>query len=274
MKGIFSAVKYVFVNIIFYGFLTLPLALLLALKFNGAGYTDFLFRLSESENKTLMHYYSRFSLLPGFEIPSVINVFLIVSFIVLGVLTFSVAFAYMERHLKYGIKSVKKAFVNINHTFLTIFPAIFFLLIFEELIALIAALFANLFNVAGYSGVGLTMPFILIGMMVLSFYFLSMFAFYVPIRLFTGYTTRDSVRYSIRLASGSHTKTVLALFLPFFAVSVLTHAFALFCGVQTINMLVSVICYIFLLNYIPAYLMTKYMSLSGMERKDFIPKLF
>lgn len=268
MKNIISAVKYVFKNFAAVGLFSLPAAVFFALKYNSTDFYDYLFNMGGMEVEALSFIYSHFSLLPSF------NVIMIVIWSVLLICSFGLSFSYMEKHLKYGIKSYTKAFTSLNYTIPAVLPAFITVIALEEFTAFLNALFVKLVSLSGSTVAGILLPCIYIFLLLILFLIYSMISLWIPIKTVTGYSTRDSLRYSIRLTQGNQFKILTGLAFPLLITAPIMVLLKQFSQIEIINTAAYILCYVFIFAYIPAYIMTAYFKLSNMERKDIKKKIF
>lgn len=268
MKNIFSAIKYLFKNIIAMGLFSLPAAIFFALKYNSTHFYNYILNIGNLETSSLIKIYSHFSLLPSF------NLLMILFWSVLIICCLCLLVSYMERHLKYGIKSTTKAFKTINYSVMVIIPSFILVIGLEEFFAFINALCVKLITISQSSIVGLILPSIYVFFMLLLFLCYAMISMWIPIKTVTGYSNKDSIRYSIRLAQGKHFKIMAGLIFPFLITAPIMIILKHLCFIEILNTIVYIFCYVFILSYLVSFMMITYFDISGLERKDIKKKIF
>lgn len=97
---------------------------------------------------------------------------------------------------------------------------------------------------------------------------------WIPVRMVTGYSNRDSIRYSIRLTQGRQVKIMLGLIFPLIVTAPVMILLKQLSLLQELNTVIYALCYIFILGYLCAYVMAAYFKYSGTERKDIKNKIF
>ena len=257
-----------FKNIIVISLFTLPVAIFFALKYNSTQFYHYILNIGNMETSALIQIYSNFSLLPSF------NLLMIFLWGVLQILCVCLLVSYMERHLKYGIKSCLKAFKTVNYSVLVVAPAFITVICIEEFVSFLISLFVKLLSLSQSSLVGVILPVMYICFIVLLFLIYSTIALWIPIKMVTGYTNRDSIRYSIRMTQGRQFQIMMGLMFPFIVVTPVMIGLKHLSMIQGLNTAIYVFCYIFIFGYLLAYMMITYFNLSGIERKDCKKKLF
>lgn len=262
---IFSALKYYFKNFIPLALFSIPGAVFFALKYNDSHFFSYIFNSGSMENQTLIKIYEHFSLLPA------LNIFMILLWSALLTISFCLLYSYIERHMKYGIKSLLKAFKSINYSVMSVLPMLVTVIIIEELFSLINALFVRLI---GLTSMTFLLPIIFVLMQFILFFIYSLISFWTPSRMDIGYSNRDSLRYSIRLAQGRQLKIMLGLIFPILITAPIMIFIKQISPIWILNTVIYALCYIFIIGYIPAYTMAAYFNFTGTERKDIKNRLF
>ena len=268
MRMLGQALKYLFRNFYVIALYALPASIAFALKFNHSSFLEYLFNLSREQNRTLLEVYAEFSLLP------LQSLWLCLLWSVAVIVTFCLMFGYTERHMKYGVRDLWRPFKSVNFSVLTIAPAFIVIVVIEELFAFFCALFINLFSLSQGAFIIVLLPMIYGLMMCLLFLAYALIALWMPVRMLTGYTNRDAIRYSIRLSSGRLMRTMVGLMFPLLVTSPFMLILHRFSTLRALNVVFYVLCYTFIAGYIVAYTMTVYFSLTGAERKDIKPNIF
>lgn len=268
MKNIISAIKYLFKNFVALGLFSLPVAVFFALKYNSTDFYYYLFNTIGSERGAFGQIYSHFSLLPSF------NPLMILLWGVLLVLSFAISFSYIERHLKYGIKSPLKAVKSVNYAVPAVLPAFITVIFIEEVFAFINSLLVKLIGLSQSSIAGILLPCIYVLLTVLLFLIYSMISLWIPIKFVTGYSNKDAVRYSIRLTQGSQLSIMAGLIFPILITAPIMMLLKHFSTIEAVNTVVYLLCYVFIFSYLPAFMMSTYFNLSGLARKDIKKKIF
>lgn len=268
MKNIISTIKYIFKNFVVLGFFALPAALFFAFKYNDSFFLDYLINIQKISNNTLIDIYAHFSILPSFN--------LLVVFFWFSVLLFSfcLMFSYIERDMKYGIKAFWRTFNTINETLLVLITACITIFITVELLSFIQAVFVNLFKFSLSPAVPFILPTIYTLMNVLCLMIISMAVMWIPIKLITGYSNRDSLRYAVRLFQGRQFKLFIGLAFPMLVMSPLMLLIKTFIPAGVFSGIIYVIFYIFMLEYYAVFLMVSYFDFTGTYRKDIKTSLF
>ena len=268
MKLISSALKYFFKNFLAIALFSLPAAIFFALKYNSTNFYLYLLNLGNLENASFFKIYSNFSLFPSF------NILIILLWALILVLSFCLLFSYIERHMKYGIKSYLKSFKSINYCILVVSPVLFTFIAFEEIFAVFNSLFVKLIGLSTLSIKGLLMTLMFAFLLIILFLIFSLIALWVPTKMVTGYSHRDAARYSIRLSQGHQFKLMLGLFFPFVITAPLMMLLKSLSTIEIVNSFVYLLCYIFIIGFLASFVMTAYFSISGMERKDIKRRIF
>lgn len=267
MKIIISAIKYLFNNFIALSLFSLPLAIFFAVKYNDSNFYDYLLNISTVGTSTLK-IYSHFSILPSF------NILMILLWSVLLICCLCLLFSFVERHMKYGIKSYIKTFKSINYCVLVLIPAFLTVVLMAEFFSFLISLIINLLSLSQSSLIGMIIILIYIFLMVILFLIYSVVSLWIPIKMVTGYTNRDSIRYSIRLTQGNQFKIMAGLIFPILITAPVMIVLKQLSDIEFLNTAVYVLCYIFIFSYLPSYMMTAYFKISGTERKDIKKKIF
>jgi len=268
MKLINSTLSYFFKNFVAIALFSLPAAVFFALKYNSTSFYLYLLNLGNLETSSFIKIFSNFTLFPSF------NILIILLWALVLILSFCLLFSYIERHMKYGIKSYLKSFKSINYCILVVSPAFFTVLAFEEIFAVLNSLFIKLISLSILSikGVLMTMMFALL--IIILFLIYSLIALWVPIKMVTGYSHRDAIRYSIRLSQGHQLRLMLGLLFPFVVTAPLMMLLKNYSHIEVLNSVVYGLCYIFIIGFLAAFAMTAYFAISGTERKDIKRKIF
>lgn len=262
MKNINSGVNYYFKNFFVISLFSLPVAIVFALKYNSSYFFDYILNLNSIGNSTLINIYSHFSLLPSLDI---LTVFL---WSIMVICCFCLLFSYSERHMKFGIKSFVKSFKSINFSILAVLPAFITVVGLEELFSFMVALFVNLFSLSQSEIINFIFPLIFLFLIIILFLIYSVIALWIPIKMVTGYSNRDSIRYSIRLTQGRQISIMLGIAFPLIITCPIMIFLKQFSQAYVLNITVYVLCYLFIVGYLVSYLMVTYFYLSGTERKD------
>lgn len=268
MKLISSTLKYFFKNFIAIALFSLPSAVFFALKLNSTSFYLYLLNLGNLETSSFIKIYSNFTLFPSF------NILVILLWALILILSFCLLFSHIERHMKYGIKSYLKSFQSINYCILVVSPAFFMVIAFEEIFAVLNTLFIKLISLSSLSIKGVLMTLMFAMLMIILFLIYSLITLWVPIKMVTGYSHRDAIRYSIRLSQGNQLRLMFGLFFPFIVTAPLMMLLKNYSQLEIINSFVYVLCYVFIIGYLAAYAMTAYFAISGTERKDIKRKIF
>jgi hypothetical protein len=268
MKNILSTIRYVFKNLHVVGLFALPAAVMLGLKYNNTNFMGFLFNLSDRENEPLLNIYRNFSLFPSLSVWGVLG------FIALLTLSSCLLFSYTERHMKFGIRSFLKSFRSVNYALGVLFPALLVIIGIEELFSFLTALFINLFGLSASPVISVVIPLVFLLMMLAMFFLYTMLMMWVPVKMVTGYTHKDSLRYSIRLSQGRQVKFILGVAAPFLLVTPLLALTRRFFPAGIVNVAVFTLLYALVIAYIEVFLMLTYFDITGTERKDIEKKLF
>lgn len=267
---ILSALKYFFKNFLPLALFSLPAAIFLAIKYNHSLFFNYIFNtgIEEGATPTFIKIYEHFSLLPS------INIFMILLWSALLILSFCLIFAYIERHMKYGISSYIKAVKSVNYSVMVVLPAYLTIIALEELFAMLNSLFVRLLGVTGGTFGSVIIPIIYLLLLVVLFLIYAILSLWIPVRMVTGYSNRDSIRYSIRLTQGRQVKIMLGLIFPLIVTAPVMILLKQLSLLQELNTVIYALCYIFILGYLCAYVMAAYFKYSGTERKDIKNKIF
>lgn len=268
MKNILRTFKYLFKNIVPLAIFALPAALFFAFKYNSSYFLDYLLKIGEFSDKTLFDIYGHFSFLPSF------NFFWLVFWLCALLLSFSLMLSYIERHMKYGIKSFFKSFTSINYTLLAVLPSAICIIGVAEVFSFLLAVLINLLKLSLSPIVPVILPIIYVLMNFLAFTVISVFAMWVPIKIITGYRNSDALRYSIRLFQGRQIKLFLGLVFPMVVASPIMMVIKAFATIEPINTIIYVLFYILLLSYYAVFVMVSYFDYTGTYRKDIKVPLF
>lgn len=268
MRIVNSSVSYYFKNFFVLSLFSLPVAIIFALKYDSSYFFDYLMNLTSIGNSTLASIYSHFSLLPSFDLLTV------VLWPVISVCCFCLLFSYIERHMKFGIKSFVKSFKSINYSVLAVLPAFVTVIALEELFSFLISLFINLFSLSQSELIKYVIPLLFLFLMVVLFLIYSIIALWVPIKMVTGYSNKDSIRYSIRLTQGRQIPIIMGLAFPLIVTAPLMMLLKQFCPFDMLNIVFYVFCYMFILGYLASYIMAAYYKFSSTERKDIKKRIF
>lgn len=268
MKNIIQAIKYFFKNFFVLAIFALPAAVLFGLKYNASSFVDYLLNLNNIAQDTLGNIYFHFSLLPSF------NVLSILGWLLAALLSFSLLSSYIERHMKYGIKSFFKAFTSLNYSILAILPTLITIVAFNELFAFLLAILINLLKLSPSSVVFYVLPAIYLLINVLLLTVSSFSAMWIPIKLITGYSNADAIRYSIRLCQSRQLGLIFGFAFPLFLMVPVMMVLKNFVPFDILNPIVYILFYIFMFGYYAAYIMVSYFDFSGTQRKDIVKKIF
>jgi len=193
---------------------------------------------------------------------------------VLLIFSFCLLFAFIERHMKYGISSYLKSLKSVNYSVMVILPAFITIIALEELFAMLNALFVRLLGVTGGTFGSIIVPIIYIVLLIVLFLIYSILSLWIPVRMVTGYSNKDSIRYSLRLTQGRQFKIMFGLMFPLIVTAPVMILFKQLSILQDFNTIVYSLCYIFIIGYLPAYVMAAYFEYSKTERKDIKNKIF
>jgi hypothetical protein len=263
--AILSTLKYYFKNFIPLALFALPGAVFFALKYNYTHFFSYMFNSGSMGNQTLIKIFEHFSLFPS------LNILMILLWSALMIISFCLLYSYIERHMQYGIKSMIKAFKSVNYSVMSVLPVFATVIALEELFSLANALFVRLL---GLTNLTFLLPIIFVVFLLIQFFVFSIISMWVPSRMVTGYSNRDSIRYSIRLTQGKQHKIMLGLMFPLLVTAPIMILLKQISPIGIVNTIVYALCYIFIIGYIPSYTMAAYFDFTGAERKDIKNKLF
>lgn len=267
MKNIIRGIKYFFGNFFIMFLFSLPIAVMFAVKYNNSFFYDYILNLSGMETSTIFKIYSHFSLLPEFEILK------IVLWIIILLLCFCLMFSYTERHMKFGIKSFVKSFKSVNYSVLAVLPAFLTVMSFEELFSFLISLFIKLFGLSQNEIINILLPVVFVLFYMVLFLIYSIIALWVPIKMVTGYSNKDAIRYSIRLSQGKQFSIMFGIVFPIIVASPFMILLKIFSNIEFLNIAAYTLCYVFIIGYLVSYMMALYFDLSGLERKDIKKKI-
>jgi len=183
--------------------------------------------------------------------------------------TFSFAFAYINRVLKIGSRSIGKSFKKTSESLVPVFLVLFVLIIVVQAFAFLAwgivALMLLSNDVLMYRVlIPISLTVLYSGMLFLIFKLFMA----IPTMLTLGYKFRESMGYSIKLSAGKIFKFALATFIIFLIILGLSSFSNILYDALWFRLIISTICYMLFFTYFPALTMIAFYDINGMNRLD------
>ena len=197
--------------------------------------------------------------------------FTLVAFI-FAVICLPMLFAFIEKHMRLGIRSYKGLLGRINYNFVSSFVLLALLLAIYELWALIAS--AMIFAASLlFGGIAQYVICILIAaaMMFLLIFVLYRFLLWLPCLQVMGYSFMDSLLYANQLCSEKKGKIFVSVFLPYIFCVVLVLVTVGLCSVYRVTIPVFVLIeliYLFGFLYYSVLMYVVYFERTGELRED------
>ncbi len=144
----------------------------------------------------------------------------VVSLLVL-VLAVAMEFAFVEKHMRIGRKTINGLFERINDNIISTASMVLFLLVMYQVWCVLtcAILYASLKIFEGAVAAQYVFSILIIlGMLFVLFYLITMVYLWLPCAQITGFTTYESLKYSFQLVSNVKMRLV-ATFASFFGVA-------------------------------------------------------
>lgn len=266
MRYSILAFKFVGKNFLYLLVLTAVPAVYLAWYYSSSSFSMFLnntfFGIS-TQDKFNFNIYYNFSLISNMNWPFAIPALLII------LLTITLVFAYVNRTMKVGVKSLKMPFLRLNQTIIPVFLVAVTLFIIYQLFGVFATLIVNLLLVTENPLLyRLLIPVSLIALYFLFFLIFLLLMMSAPTMLITGYKFRESVSYSVKLSKKRIFKLGLACLVALVPILLMNVGLNFLTSDLWLKILFGSIFISFILMYLPALMMATYYDIEGINRND------
>ena len=182
--------------------------------------------------------------------------------------TFSAVFAYVNRVLKIGSRSIVKSFKKTTETIVPVFLVLFVLIVIVQIFALLAYGLIELMLMSSASVYRPIIPVILTLIYSIMLFLIFKLFMTIPTMLTLGYKFRESIGYSIKLSVGFIFKFVLAtLFIVLIIIGLSCFSNVLYDALW-FGLIIGTINYMLVLMYFPALMMVAFYDINGMNRLD------
>ena len=255
------SIKFVFRNFLYLAVFCAGPSLLLAYYYRDSSILTFFKNLFTGAPKNSYFYFSFISGEAWY--------LAIITLLLIGV-TFSLVFAYINRVLKIGSRSLFKSIKKTSETIVPVFLTLLIIIIIVQIFALFAFGLAELLLMTDNATVYRILIPLILAILYAAMLFMILHLFMaIPTMLTLGYRFRESIGYSIKLSKGKIFKFVLAcLVVCLFILGLSALSNILLNDILWGKLIFSTISYMLFFMYFPALMMIAFYDINGMNRLD------